>query len=139
MRFRTAYSPQLHVRSVPEGESKTVQSEAQDADINVIVKRFGLTGQLPTNLRPPSYEDYGDVVFDFRSAMDAINNAEKTFMALPAEVRSRFSNDPQVFLEFCTEQKDGVLTNLDEMRKIGLAVPKAAVPEPSSPPSDPAK
>ena len=83
--------------------SRTVQSQAEDADINVIVKRFGLTGQVPANVRVPSYEDFGDTVFDYRSALDAINLADRSFMAMPANVRARFHNSPQEFLEYCQE------------------------------------
>lgn len=114
-----------------EDGSLTVQSEKEDADINTIVRRFGLTGQLPTNVRVPVEADFTEV-FDFQSAMNAIRAAQESFMAMPADVRFRFNNDPERFVAFCTEERDGALVNLDEMRKLGLAVPKAAVavPEP---------
>lgn len=114
------------------GESLTVQSQKEESDINVIVKRFGITGQLPENVRVPTYQDFEDV-FDFQSAMNAMVDAERSFNAMPADVRARFLNDPHKFVEFCTAvDEDGVLVNLDEMRKLGLAVPKADVVE--SPP-----
>lgn len=115
-----------------EDPSLTVQSDAEDADINTIVKRFGLTGQLPSNVRVPLASDFVDIV-DFKSAMNALRSAQESFDVMPADVRARFLNDPQVFVEFCTETKDGVLVNLEEMRKLGLAVPKAA----DSPPPEP--
>jgi phage internal scaffolding protein len=99
-------------------ESLTVQSDATDADINTIVKRFGITGQLPTNVRAPMYGDFTEV-FDFRSAQDAIIAARESFMEMPADVRSRFANDPALFGDFCSDPK-----NLDEMRKLGLAIPE---------------
>lgn len=113
-----------------EDESLTVQSEKDDADINTIVRRYGITGAAPVGLRVPSYEDYGDVTFDFQSALNAVKEAEDTFMQLPADVRFRFANDPQRFLMFCTELSDDEksLKNLDEMRKMGLAVPEAVPP-----------
>lgn len=98
--------------------SKTIQSGKDDADINIIIRRFGVTRVLPTGLNPPSYGDY-DTVMDFKSAMNAIRGAEETFMQLPSAVRKRFGNDPQEFLRFA-----GNPENIDDMRKMGLAIPK---------------
>lgn len=111
--------------------SMTVQSQKNDADINVIVKRFGVTKRLPVVNRVPLVGDY-DEVFDFKSAMNVIRRAQETFNALPSDVRFRFHNDPQLFEAFCTEvDADGKLVNLVEMRKLGLANPeKPPVPEP---------
>lgn len=98
--------------------SLTVQEHAEDADINVIVKRFGITGVMPQNHRVPEYGDYTGVN-DYRSAIEAVRAADEHFMAMPAEVRARFENDPQRFMDFCA-----VPDNLNEMRKLGLAVPE---------------
>lgn len=112
-----------------EDESRTVQSQREDADINVIVKRFGVTGQLPVIPMPPLVGDF-DAIFDFRSAQDTLIAARNSFMALPADVRNRFNNDPHLFVEFCSDGK-----NLDEMRKLGLAVPKKEEPAPAPAPA----
>jgi len=109
-----------------EGRSRTVQSQAEEADINVIVKRFGLTGQIPSGIRTPTYGDFLNV-YDFQSAMNAIRQAQESFDAMPAEVRSRFHNDPNEFVNFCSElDEDGKYKNLEEMEKLGLTKP---VPE----------
>ncbi|WNK14605.1 MAG: internal scaffolding protein [Microvirus sp.] len=100
--------------------SKTVQSEAIDADINTIVKRFGITGHLPQNLKIPSYGDY-DQVNDYQSALDAITDAEEQFMSIPADIRSRFGNDAGTFLHFAADPD-----NYDALAELGLA--KARVP-----------
>lgn len=111
-----------------EDDSLAVQSEAEDCDINVIVARFGLTGQLPQGVRIPSYGDFVGVS-DYQSALHAIMEADASFYEMPAEVRSRFNNDPAAFVEFCSDA-----ANLEEMRKLGLAVPEEPVipasPEP---------
>lgn len=117
--------------------SLTQQSQAAEADINEIVRRFGLTGKLPENVRVPTYGDFDGVVDDYQSALNAIRSAEESFMAMPADVRARFNNDPGLFVEFCSDPE-----NLPEMRKLGLAVPeeKADNPPPSDPPPvDPPK
>lgn len=115
-----------------DGEkSRTVQSQREDADINVIVRRFGVTGQLPNNVPVPQYGDFVDAM-DFRESMDAIRAAQMSFMSLSAEVRKRFHNDPHEFVEFCSASKDGKLVNLEEMRRMGLAVTpvEPVVPDP---------
>lgn len=98
-----------------QDESRTLQSQAQDADINVIVKRFNVTGQLPGVLKMPTYQDF-DEVFDFRSALDVVRKAELAFLSVPANVRARFGNDPGAFVDFCMDER-----NIEELRRMGLA------------------
>jgi len=106
---------------------KTVQSSKDEADINTIVERFGVTGQLPQNVRTPLSGDFTEAV-DFRTALDAVIEAQRSFDAMPAGVRKRFGNDPAEFVDFSTARDDkGVLVNLVEMRKLGLAVPEEVV------------
>lgn len=96
--------------------SLAVQSQKEEADINTIVRNFGVTGQIPQGVRVPSYGDF-DLVDDYRSALEAIKEAEVSFMKMPADVRDRFANNPALFVDFCSDS-----SNLDEMRKLGLAV-----------------
>ncbi len=98
-------------------ESRTNQSQAEEADINTIVRRFGVTGMLPQGVRAPTYGDFTGVG-DFRDALEAIRAAERSFSQMPADVRARFANDPASFVDFCSNPE-----NIDEMRKLGLAVP----------------
>lgn len=136
--IRSAYNYDRDAISLVTGllcddPSLTVQSDAEDADINTIVKRFGLTGLLPNNVRAPESADFTDV-FDFQSAMNALRATQEAFMEMPADVRDRFGNDPAKFADFCTTvDSSGELVNRDEMVKLGLAVPKAAVPPPPEP------
>lgn len=102
--------------------SMTVQSQAQEADINFIVRQFGITGKLPQGVRVPSYGDF-DSVDDYQSAIAAIRSAESSFALMPADVRAKFDNDAGRFVDFCSDS-----SNLDEMRKLGLAVPAPPVP-----------
>lgn len=102
--------------------SLTKQAFAEECDINTIVRRFGITGQLPENVRMPTYGDYTGVV-DFKTAMDAMALARESFEAMPAHVRERFDNDTQKFVEFCSDEK-----NRDEAISLGL-VPAKPVQE----------
>jgi len=101
----------------------TRQEFKSECDLGAIIKRFQRTpegreilSRLPTN-SGGQYLDVTDVP-DFRAARDAVNRANASFMALPAVVRKRFSNDPAEFMDFCADP-----ANLPELRKLGLAKP----------------
>jgi len=108
-------------------ESMTQQQFKDECDINVIVRRFGLTGELPENPRVPMYGDFTEVK-DYRTALEAVMAADDAFLEFPAELRARFENDPQKLLEFC---ENGA--NREEAVRLGLI--KAATPpvEPVAP------
>lgn len=103
--------------------SLTVQSSKDEVDINVIVKRFGLTGQLPVGAVMPTYGDFSSIG-SYQQALNALMAADDTFMQMPAEVRARFNNDPARFVDFCSDPE-----NLDECRKLGLAPAAEVIPE----------
>lgn len=75
------------------------QQFKDECDINTIMERFGQTGQLP-DVRMPQYGDFTGVQ-DYHSAMNAVVEAQESFLALPAYVRARFENDPGQFVDFC--------------------------------------
>lgn len=102
------------------------QSFAEECNINTIVKRFGLTGQLPENVRMPTYGDFSDVT-NFHDAMNAIALANEAFEKMPADVRRRFDNDPGKFVDFCNDEN-----NRPEAIKLGLIEPKPQI-EPKPP------
>lgn len=86
------------------GESLTQQSFTQDADINVLVKRFGLdNAKLPVApIDPRFYGDFTDVP-DLRTALDIVRDAENRFMDLPAALRARFDNQPGKLWDFVND------------------------------------
>lgn len=101
--------------------TRAKQSFKEEADINTIVKRFKLTGQLPENVRMPVSTDYTDIM-DFQTAMNAIRAGEEAFAAMPSNIRSRFQNDPARFVEFCLDDN-----NRPEAEKMGLVAPRKPV------------
>lgn len=107
-----------------DDESLAQQHMAEDADINVIVKRFGLTGQLPQGHRMPEFGDFTGVS-DYRAALAAVQEAEESFMELPADLRARFQNDPQQYLEFASNP-----ANKEEFYELGLAERPQPAPTP---------
>lgn len=111
-------------------ETKTQQQFKDEVDINTIVERFGVTGQMPPMQEFPTEQDFGDA-FDFQTSMNVIVAARESFMQMPAKQRARFNNDPQQFMEFI---HDG--NNADEAMKMGLAIKR---PEPEKKPEEPVK
>lgn len=127
--LRTAHNYDMDQASLESGlscdpVSLTVQSSVEECDINTIVRRFGLTGELPSDLKAPVSGDFVDVV-DFHTALNAVRASEESFAALPASLRARFSNDPQVLMDFVADS-----SNADEARKLGFLKP---LPEPINP------
>lgn len=122
---------------VCEDESLTQQQFKADADINVLVRRFGITdGAIPPAVVDPAYfGDFSDEV-DFRTALDRTRDAIERFEALPAELRNRFGNDPVALYSFVSDEK-----NAEEAVSLGLLkkrAPEASQAAPSATPPAPA-
>ena len=112
-----------------EDESLTDQSQRDDADINVIVARFGITGELPPDLRMPQSGDFSDAP-DFHAAMNMVRSAQEEFMKVPAKLRERFSNNPQCLMDFLADD-----SNRDEAMRLSLVQSPPSLtsnPSPSS-------
>lgn len=102
----------------PGDDPSLAQQQFRDeCDINTIVKRFGLTGELPGDFEMPQSGDFTGIT-NFQEAMNAVRNAEEMFMLVPADVRSRFANDAGRFVEFFNDA-----SNRDEAMKLGLLQP----------------
>lgn len=95
-------------------QTLTQQSFKDECDINTIVRRFGLTGELPANVRMPTYGDFTEVM-DYHQAMNAIREADESFYSMPAHVRARFDNNPGKFVDFCSDER-----NYQEALELGL-------------------
>lgn len=104
--------------------SMAQQQFLEESDINNIVERFGLNGQLPENPRMPQYGDFTQVG-DFQSAMNAVIQAQSEFMQLPGKLRARFDHDPQQLLEFLANADNRV-----EAQSLGLLKAVEASPPP---------
>lgn len=107
--------------SCPE-KGRTIQSAKDEVDINNIAKRFGLTGQLPSGVRVPVYQDFDDII-DYHSAMIQVRLANEAFLQMPANVRARFNNDAGAFVDFVNDD-----ANRAEAEKLGIVVPKDKPP-----------
>lgn len=126
--LRTPYNYDVDRVSRETGQVNDMPSLAQqqfrdEVDINTIVERFGLTGEMPEDFRAPQYGDFTDVV-DFQTAQNAVIAAQEAFMSMPAGLRARFQNSPQALMEFLSDDR-----NREEAVSLGIvAAPAAAAP-----------
>lgn len=112
------------------GPSRTQQSFRDECDINNILRKFNATGQLPAGSVQPQYGDFSGIT-DYQSALNAVMAAQDSFLALPAKVRAKFSNDPALFVDWASDE-----ANKDEMKALGLLreeTAQAVVTSPSEP------
>lgn len=107
----------VDIETGEELPSMTQQSFKEECDINEIVRRFGLTGQLPENFKAPVSGDFTGIT-DFQSAMNAVIEAQDQFDSLPAVIRAEFKNDPQSLMSFVADD-----ANRDRAIELGL-IPK---------------
>lgn len=98
--------------------TRTQQQFRDECNINNIMKKFGITGELPMNIRPVLPDEY-DEITDYTSAMNTIRRAQEAFMEMPSGIRARFQNNPQTFTEFFANPD-----NRDEALKMGLILPQ---------------
>jgi phage internal scaffolding protein len=116
-----------------EDETLAQQNFKDECDINNIMERFGLTGELPANPLPPQYGDFSGVL-DYHSALNAVLASQDAFNELPATLRARFENDLNNLIRFLDDPN-----NRNEAIDLGLISkePMASMPEPSEPSSAP--
>jgi phage internal scaffolding protein len=112
------------VQLICEDPSLTHQSFKAECDIRNIMKKYKKNGVIThlTSMKPQFYD--ASVVPDYQEALNLIIDAQNSFDSLPSELRTRFGNDPAQFLSFTSNE-----SNLDEMRKLGLANPLPVVQE----------
>lgn len=126
--LRTDYNYNRDLASLASGlacedSSRTRQDMKDECDINVIVERFGLTGELPLSVNMPFNGEFNTVI-DYQTALNRIMQADDAFMEFPANVRERFHNNPAEMIAWAEDRN-----NLEEARALGLAPPAPKAPE----------
>lgn len=115
-------------RKVTEyGPSLTKQEFAKESDLNYLMKRYTATGILPGffGKEAPVFADCVNAG-SFYEATNRVKAAEEAFADLPAEIRTRFNNQPVELIEFLCDRR-----NRPEAEELGLLEPlKAPVPVP---------
>ncbi len=109
---------------VCEEPTRAQQHHKDECDINVILERFGKTGQMPVNAISGTYGDFSGV-HDYHTALNALMAAEDEFAALPATIRNRFENDPSNLIQFLDNPE-----NKTEAESLGLINSTSSYSEP---------
>ena len=113
--IKNHFSPSEKV-SQPGGDSLTKQEFKKDTDLNVIMRKFQVTGAMDhVNMHQGNYGQHSPV--DYHQAMTIVANANSMFEDLPSSVRNRFDNKPEDFLAFVQDEK-----NFDEANELGIAL-----------------
>lgn len=113
-------------------QDKTLQQYKEEADINTMIRRFGVMGTVERSRGNPVYGDF-TIARDFQSSLEAVRAAQRDFDALPAEIRERFANDPGRLLRFVEND-----ANREEAQRLGLLRSKPAEEPVSAPAEEPA-
>lgn len=106
--------------------SLTAKDQAED--VNDLVKKFGITGKMPTTMRMPQFGDFTEVG-TYQECLEAVKDAQNEFMKLPAVIRERFNHDPEELLQFVSDEK-----NAQEGEKLGIWKLKKPETEGDKPP-----
>lgn len=117
--FITAYGPKKRaLLHFPPTEGRTKQSHKDECDINRIMARSMLNGGVIDFVN--KYEmQYADVTaVDYQEAMNQVALAQSMFHDLPSQIRNRFENRPELFLDFVQNP-----ANKAEAHALGLLRP----------------
>lgn len=104
-----------------DDEGLTMQAPAEEQDINVIMRRFGIKdgSQLPRWTDPQAiYGDFSNMPNDPVEAAEIIRRGEVSFNTLPADVRNRFGSGAKLY-NWLQDEK-----NTDEAIRLGLMAEK---------------
>lgn len=112
--------------SCPE-QTLTQQHMKDECDINVLVDRFVVTGEVPQLNMPPLQGDFSEIP-TYQEALNLMRAADLAFMALPAKIRNQFENDPGQFVEFCSQE-----ANRPDLQRWGLLKEVEPPPPPNAP------
>lgn len=103
-------------------ESETDQSQAASTDINVIVRRHAVAGQVEGGAHAPMYHDFSQLPQDLRGMIEQTRRIEHLRKQLPAQLREKPLEE---------------LLNLTHDQLTAILTPPATTPAPPAPPVTP--
>lgn len=115
MTIRTAYDRKSTPGVSFEAPTMAQQHFKDECDVNLILKKFQVTGVLD-HVRDgaPQFGDFSNVS-DYLTAQNILIEAQDSFDSLPASLRKRFDNNPVAMLEFLQDDN-----NRKEAESLGL-------------------
>ena len=130
--FKSAYDRSMYIDrglDFPQDDvnsmSMTQQHYKDDADINLMIKKYGIDRVVEGDpLNPgsvtPKFDDFTNFP-DYHTMNNQIIAVNEAFMQLDAEVRAEFNNDPAELLAFIQDTN-----NRKEAEEKGLLLDEAA-------------
>lgn len=97
--FASRYAPPPSPSISFQEPSMTQQHFKDECDINSIIRRFNITGELPQTVAGV-YGDVSEMPSDLAGAHEYFRENERLFMELPSNVRESFGNNPLALLEY---------------------------------------
>lgn len=76
-------------RTTNDGKSLTDQSQADDTNINVILRKYGVTGVAKGVAGPPHYLDHTEIPLDLREAIHLARQYNTVRQQLPEALRDK--------------------------------------------------
>lgn len=118
-------------------KSRTQQHFKDEVNINTIMRKAKRSGILP--FKGPEDSVFQDLtgITDYKESLDRIIAIDQRFQQLPANIRSKFGNNPDAILKYLQDPN-----NEKEARSLGLLRPltheeelarKAAMATPAAP------
>lgn len=90
------------------------QSQAHETDINVIVKRFAVTGRAPGTQRPPLSGDFSELPTDLRGFLEEAKQVKRLQKQLPKELQGK---TVEQILALTPDELQTILTPLEPTNK----------------------
>lgn len=120
------------VIAASHGICHTKQSDAEECDINRIMRHYASTGLINHQSKtPPTYGDFTNSM-EYQTACNALIRAEDEFMELPSSVRQRMGGDPGYLLDFLADP-----ANYEESVRLKLRNEGDPPPPPKPAPEEP--
>lgn len=111
------------------GPGRVKQQFREESDINAIMARWRKTGILPSGTaKVPMYGDFSNAD-EYLTMSLKVMEAEASFKALPAAIRSRFDHSPAELIAFMDDPE-----NLEEAIEMGIIPDPTPEPEPEPEP-----
>lgn len=98
VKIYTAYDPPPAVESGSFEPSIVDQSELRELDIEVILERYVSRGIVPPRYRVGQFGDVSEAM-SFAEMNERVAMGKEFFESMPAQVRTKFDNDPVKFME----------------------------------------
>lgn len=108
-------------------ESIVQQQFKEESDVNTIVRRFGMTPNLPKQVAEGVYGDFTGIS-SYEDALAQMRRAEEGFAKLDPRVRERFDNDPGRLVSFVQNSSLEEFKAVFDPQPVAPAVAGAVVP-----------